>query len=203
MNTASSSRSPGSRADELDITAQQNVLIVSGRKKDETEEKSRDYIYRGIANRSFERRFALADHIQVTGADRDGLLAIDLVREIPEAMKPKKINIGGSAGREHRRSAAARQARVAADRRRRRRARLRLLPTAEMRSPGAACSGAFLLLGWRSAFRPIILFVVAGPYLAWLAVIAGWAWFLIAGGGGFGILLLRGPWPPTNGWFAL
>jgi molecular chaperone IbpA len=87
----------GFKPDELDITAQQNVLIVSGRKKDETEEKQSDYIYRGIANRSFERRFALADHIQVKGADvKDGLLAIDLVREIPEAMKPKKINIGGS-----------------------------------------------------------------------------------------------------------
>src|SRR5438128_1938758 len=87
----------GFKPDELDITAQQNVLIVSGRKNDESEEKQSDYIYRGIANRSFERRFALADHIQVRGADiRDGLLAIDLVREIPEAMKPKKINIGGS-----------------------------------------------------------------------------------------------------------
>ncbi len=93
----------GFKPDELDITAQQNVLIVSGRKNDESEEKQSDYIYRGIANRSFERRFALADHIQVKGADiRDGLLAIDLVREIPEAMKPKKINIGGSAGREER-----------------------------------------------------------------------------------------------------
>ena len=90
----------GFKADEIDITAQQNVLIVSGRKSEETEQKEgEDFIYRGIANRSFERRFALADHIQVKGADlKDGLLAIDLVREIPEAMKPKKINIGGSAG---------------------------------------------------------------------------------------------------------
>ena len=89
----------GFKPDEIDITAQQNVLLVTGRKKDESEEKGSDYIYRGIANRSFERRFALADHIQVKGADiRDGLLAIDLVREIPEAMKPKKIDIGGSQG---------------------------------------------------------------------------------------------------------
>ena len=87
----------GFRPDELDITAQQNVLIVTGRKKDESDEKSNNYIYRGIATRSFERRFALADHIQVRGADmKDGLLAIELVREIPEAMKPKKINIAGS-----------------------------------------------------------------------------------------------------------
>ena len=87
----------GFKPDEIDITAQQNVLVVSGRKSEESDEKGSDFIYRGIANRSFERRFALADHIQVKGADiRDGLLAIDLVREIPEAMKPKKINIGES-----------------------------------------------------------------------------------------------------------
>ena len=88
----------GFKPDELDITAQQNVLVVSGRKKDEAEEKGDNYIYRGIATRSFERRFALADHIQVRGADmKDGLLSVELVREIPEAMKPKKINIGGPA----------------------------------------------------------------------------------------------------------
>ena len=87
----------GFKPEEIDITAQQNVLIVSGRKNEESDEKGSDYIYRGIATRSFERRFALADHIQVRGADmKDGLLAIELVREIPEAMKPKKINIGGS-----------------------------------------------------------------------------------------------------------
>jgi molecular chaperone IbpA len=88
----------GFKPDELDITAQQNVLIVSGRKSEEGEDKGADYIYRGIANRSFERRFALADHIQVKGADmHDGMLAIDLVREIPESMKPKRIDI--AAGR--------------------------------------------------------------------------------------------------------
>ena len=88
----------GFKPDEIDITSQQNQLIVSGRKSEESEQKGSDYIYRGIANRSFERRFALADHIQVKGADlKDGLLAIELVREIPEAMKPKKISIGGSA----------------------------------------------------------------------------------------------------------
>jgi molecular chaperone IbpA len=86
----------GFRPEEIDITAQQNVLIVSGKKKDESEDRGSDYIYRGIATRSFERRFALADHIQVRGADlKDGLLSIELVREIPEAMKPRKINIGG------------------------------------------------------------------------------------------------------------
>lgn len=88
----------GFKSDEIDITAQQNVLIVSGRKNEESEERGKDYIYRGIANRSFERRFALADHIQVRGADlKDGLLAIELVREIPESMKPRKIDIGSGA----------------------------------------------------------------------------------------------------------
>ena len=83
----------GFKPQEVDITAQQNQLVVTGRKGDEN---GSDYIHRGIATRSFERRFGLADHIQVTGADmRDGLLSIELVREIPEAMKPKKISIGG------------------------------------------------------------------------------------------------------------
>ena len=94
----------GFKPDEIDITAQQNVLLVSGRKQDETGDDSsggNNYIYRGIATRSFERRFALADHIQVRGADmKDGLLSIELVREIPEAMKPRKIDIGGSAGKQ-------------------------------------------------------------------------------------------------------
>jgi molecular chaperone IbpA len=87
----------GFKPDELDITAQQNVLIVSGKKKDESDEKGSNYIYRGIATRSFERRFALADHVQVRSADiKDGLLSIELKREIPEAMKPRKIEIGGA-----------------------------------------------------------------------------------------------------------
>ena len=87
----------GFKPGEIDITAQQNVLIVSGKKSEDSENRGNDYIYRGIATRSFERRFALADHIQVRGADlKDGLLAIELVREIPEAMKPRKISIGGS-----------------------------------------------------------------------------------------------------------
>ncbi len=85
----------GFKAEDIDITAQQNVLIVSGKKKDESDAS---YIHRGIATRSFERRFALADHIQVRGADlKDGLLSIELVREIPEAMKPRKIDIGSGA----------------------------------------------------------------------------------------------------------
>ncbi len=94
----------GFKPDEIDITAQQNVLVVSGRKKEEESgQEGSDYIYRGIATRSFERRFALADHIQVRGADmKDGLLSIELVREIPEAMKPKKIEIGGGSEKRER-----------------------------------------------------------------------------------------------------
>ena len=80
--------------DEIEITSQQNVLLVRGQKSDDN---GSNYVHRGIANRSFERRFALADHIQVRGADlKDGMLAIELVREIPEAMKPRKIDIGGA-----------------------------------------------------------------------------------------------------------
>jgi molecular chaperone IbpA len=87
----------GFRPDEIDITAQQNAMIVSGRKDEESQDNGSDYIYRGIAGRSFERRFALADHIQVRGADlKDGLLSIELAPEIPEAMKPRKIQVGGS-----------------------------------------------------------------------------------------------------------
>ena len=94
----------GFKGDEIDITAQQNVLLVTGKKNEESEEKGANYVYRGIATRSFERRFALADHIQVKGADlKDGMLSIELVREIPEAMKPKKIKIGDQQG--HGRSA--------------------------------------------------------------------------------------------------
>ena len=84
----------GFAQDEIDITAQQNLLIVSGRKQ---ESEGRHYVHRGIANRSFERRFALGDYVQVKAAElRDGLLSIELVREIPEAMKPRKIEIGGA-----------------------------------------------------------------------------------------------------------
>ena len=84
----------GFRAGDLDITAQQNLLVIQGRKRDE--EPSGELLHIGIANRGFERRFELADFVRVDTADlADGLLVIDLVREIPEAMKPKKVMIGG------------------------------------------------------------------------------------------------------------
>ncbi|HUH83613.1 MAG TPA: Hsp20 family protein [Stellaceae bacterium] len=88
----------GFAADEIDITVKESALLVSGRSKKEDEKKS--YLYRGIARRAFERRFQVADHIKVAGASLDnGLLHVDLVREIPEAMKPRKIEItnGGAA----------------------------------------------------------------------------------------------------------
>ncbi|MES2699988.1 MAG: Hsp20 family protein [Pseudomonadota bacterium] len=85
----------GFRGEDLDITAQQNLLVVQGRKRDEVTEG--ELLHVGIANRGFERRFELADYVRVGNADlADGLLVIDLVREVPEAMKPKKIAIGGS-----------------------------------------------------------------------------------------------------------
>ena len=78
---------------ELDIQVENGVLRVRGKKADEGEEKS--YLYRGIANRSFERKFNLADHVEVSGAElKNGLLIISLVKEIPEAMKPRTIAIG-------------------------------------------------------------------------------------------------------------
>jgi len=84
--------------EEIDITQQQNLLIVSGRKR---EEDSRSYIHRGIATRAFERRFGLADYVEVKSADLDdGILSIELVREIPEEMKPRKIRIGGDSVRQ-------------------------------------------------------------------------------------------------------
>ena len=84
----------GFRPEEIDVTVQQNLLIVSGRKSDAEDGQ---YIHRGIATRAFERRFGLADYVQVKSAElKDGMLAIELEREIPEEMKPRKIAIGGS-----------------------------------------------------------------------------------------------------------
>jgi molecular chaperone IbpA len=79
---------------ELDIQTEKGTLTVAGQKSGE-EVTGRNYLHQGIAARNFERRFQLADHVEVTGARMDhGLLYIDLVRVIPEAMKPKKIAIG-------------------------------------------------------------------------------------------------------------
>ena len=77
---------------DLEITSEQNTLTVKGKKDNDVEGK---FIHRGIANRSFERRFQLADHVKVKAANmNNGLLHIELEREIPEAMKPRTIAIG-------------------------------------------------------------------------------------------------------------
>jgi len=78
--------------DELTIEAKDGQLVVSGRKADEDE--TRVYLHRGIANRAFEKRFQLADHVRALGATTEaGLLHVDLVREVPEALKPRSIKI--------------------------------------------------------------------------------------------------------------
>jgi len=84
----------GFAENELKITSEMNQLTIVGEKGDEEEREGSNYLYRGIATRSFERRFNLADHVKVTGARLDnGLLHIDLEREVPEVMKPRNIEI--------------------------------------------------------------------------------------------------------------
>ena len=83
----------GFTENDLDITSEQNVLVVRGKTSNDVERK---YLHRGIANRSFERKFQLADHVKVTtAAMENGLLHIKLMKEIPEAMKPRTIEING------------------------------------------------------------------------------------------------------------
>ncbi|MBA3054313.1 MAG: Hsp20 family protein [Sphingomonadales bacterium] len=83
----------GFKPADLDITAQQNLLVIQGRKGEEPQEGQ--FLHVGIAQRGFERRFELADFVRVENANlEDGLLVIDLVREVPDAMKPKKVSIG-------------------------------------------------------------------------------------------------------------
>ena len=82
----------GFKPGEIDVTARQNLLVVTGRKGETRKEGN--FLHMGIATRAFERRFELADFVRVERADlADGLLSIELVREIPEAMKPRKIEI--------------------------------------------------------------------------------------------------------------
>ena len=79
---------------ELDVTVQENTLLVTGRAQTEDENGS-GYLHRGIARRAFERRFSLADHMKVVGDSLDnGLLHVNVVREVPEAAKPRTIKIG-------------------------------------------------------------------------------------------------------------
>lgn len=84
----------GFRREDLEITSQENMLLVAGERTPPTDGTSQ-YLHVGIAARSFERKFELADFIRVKNADlADGLLTIELVREVPEAMKPRTIDIG-------------------------------------------------------------------------------------------------------------
>lgn len=81
--------------DDLTVEVKENALIVSARKGDDVE--GRSFLHRGIATRAFERRFTLADHVRVTGASHaDGMLHIDLHREVPEALKSRRIEISSS-----------------------------------------------------------------------------------------------------------
>ncbi|BCM87428.1 Hsp20 family protein [Methylobacterium indicum] len=86
----------GFSQDEIELTQHDTTLLVTGQKKDR--ESERDYLHRGIAARAFRQTFSLADHVKVTGARlENGLLAVDLVREVPEALKPRRIAIGSQA----------------------------------------------------------------------------------------------------------
>jgi molecular chaperone IbpA len=87
--------------DDLSIESKEHTLTVKGEKKDEGEKEGTEVLFRGIASRAFERRFQLADHVEIRSANlENGLLHIDLVREIPEAMKPRQIQIGKTSGKE-------------------------------------------------------------------------------------------------------
>lgn len=93
----------GFSPDEIAITAEQNVLTVEGRKADEPKS---DYLYRGISAKGFRRQFNLADYVQVkTAAFDNGLLRIELVRELPETMKPRRIPIGAAEQITHKQAA--------------------------------------------------------------------------------------------------
>ena len=85
----------GFSRDEITITAQQNKLIIAGRRMESASKTDHELLYQGIAARPFERHFNLDDYVEVQGASfEDGLLQVDLVRRIPEAMKPRQIAIG-------------------------------------------------------------------------------------------------------------
>ncbi|TBX20700.1 Hsp20 family protein [Nioella sediminis] len=87
----------GFTGDELNVEQRENALVISARK--EKDETARTYLHRGIATRAFEKRFTLADHVKVTAATHEnGMLHIDLVREVPEALKPRRIEITSDAG---------------------------------------------------------------------------------------------------------
>jgi len=89
----------GFKQNELNITVQQNQLVVTGSTAEKTESEGKEYLHKGIATRSFERKFSLADHVKVVDAQLDhGLLTLKLQREIPEESKPRSIPINGGSG---------------------------------------------------------------------------------------------------------
>lgn len=87
----------GFKEQDITITVQENQLTVSAQQAEKTEGKEVNFLYKGIATRSFERKFNLADHVKVLGAQMsDGLLTIELKREIPESVKPRMVPINGT-----------------------------------------------------------------------------------------------------------
>lgn len=100
--------------DDLTVEVQQNVLTIAGKIAAKDDSASRHFLHRGIAERAFERRFHLADHVEVADAELlNGLLTIHLVREIPEAAKPRKIAISGASGKPKARLIEARKTKAA------------------------------------------------------------------------------------------
>ncbi len=84
----------GFSEDDLKVETRDNQLLVSAQKSEATKEEGKTFLHRGIAERSFEKRFQLADHVMVTGASvENGMLNVDLMREMPEALKPRRIEI--------------------------------------------------------------------------------------------------------------
>lgn len=84
----------GFTQDDIDITVENGTLVVRGEKRGETKDESKNYLHRGIATRNFEQRFQLADHVEVKDARiENGMLAVELKREIPERLKPRKIAV--------------------------------------------------------------------------------------------------------------
>lgn len=87
----------GFKREQLELSVENGVLTIAGKKGDDSAERT--FLYQGIANRAFERRFNLAEHVEVTDARlSDGVLTVDLKREVPEAMKPRSIPIGDAGG---------------------------------------------------------------------------------------------------------
>lgn len=87
----------GFATEEIELTQEGNTLLVSGAKQQQSDDQQHSYLHRGIASRSFKQTFSLADHVRVAGASlQNGLLQVELVREVPEQLKPRRISLGGA-----------------------------------------------------------------------------------------------------------